>query len=197
MLTDGLKKIFSLCRSLVCRSYQISLSRCVTSSVICRKVEHVSPRELLYEMLLFPRSKGNLPRAPPATEDPGAWPRALLCWAVAAPRARQREIPEMRKGRGGSERGREICRKPTSFCTECQPGPKGLLVQGQEVLGCWGASSREDVEQKEGPSLFKNTVAMALSPSNGIFLATCYFCFSLFAFQLGFKGGLGRLDLTC
>lgn len=135
MLTDGLKKIFSLCRSLVCRSYQISLSRCVTSSVICRKVEHVSPRELLYEMLLFPRSKGNLPRAPPATEDPGAWPRALLCWAVAAPCARQREIPEMRKGRGGSERGREICRKPTSFCTECQPGSEGAAGAGAGGAG--------------------------------------------------------------
>lgn len=143
-----------------------------------------------------PGAKGTCPGHPlrPRTPAPG---RERCCAGPWQRRVPGREITEMRKGRGGSERGREICRKPTSFCTECQPGPKGLLVQGQEVLGCWGASSREDVEQKEGPSLFKNTVAMALSPSNGIFLATCYFCFSLFAFQLGFKGGLGRLDLTC
>lgn len=81
-----------------------------------------------------PGAKGTCPGHPlrPRTPAPG---RERCCAGPWQRRVPGREITEMRKGRGGSERGREICRKPTSFCTECQPGSEGAAGAGAGGAG--------------------------------------------------------------
>lgn len=134
-------------------------------------------------------TKGTCPRQPLRLRTPARGRKRCCC----GPRqrcvpVREKSVKSEREELGASEAAGFSGRQP-AFVPSVSPAPKGLLLQGQEVLGlahCWrcSGSASEDCEQKEGPFLFENTVAMALSLSNGIFLATCHFCFSLFAFKL-------------
>lgn len=188
MLNDMLKKLFFPGRSLVCCLYQISLSSCVTSSVICRKVERGIPPALPGEVL---RSPG--PRSEPPARN---WKRRCF-WAAAA-----RGNKAVGWGRGGNRQGLGFFfqKTRTLLYWVSLRVPKSLLADARRTVRVGTGTATGNVLKALVMTTGKRRDLFFLSKKMPLpwpwlsgmvfFLTTCYSCFSLFLLlNFWFKGG--------